>query len=241
MNTPGGALSPVEEISLIAYIKGVEQKLKDIDQRLDGLKPRKKDFWEKFQATSSFLSGIIVLLATLLVTNRIDHALKERQLQTENVKDMQTILAKLSTSASTEDARNSSLTLAAYGRYAIPPFIEILQNHPPEHRDAAMAGLRAVGATDPKAVCDQLSRVLKNRTRLYHFEVHQSAAQVLGDMDCKSAIPVLQSYVQDLGAASPASAPFTQAPGAQQLTKEDIDTVKGTAEASLRALQTASD
>ena len=226
------------DLSQLAYLHGVEQKLKDLDTRLSNAQPKKKDGWDKFQSLSSFLSAIIVLLASLFITNRVEQALKERQLQLANVKEMEQILEKITdVRASPDTVRSASLTLAAYGRYAVPPLIQVMRNNPPEHLAAAMDGLRAVGATEPKVVCQQLTAIINNRTQLYHVEVHQNAVQLLGDINCQGSTRALEMYIDRLGQTKPTNAPFSKVPGSQTLSENDIESVRTQAEGALKALR----
>jgi hypothetical protein len=219
----------------------IDDRLAAIEKRLEGLKPSdKKDGWDKFEKFSSVLWPVITLLVSLFITGRIENALKERELHLENVKDMQELMQALD-KADAGRAMSDALALGAHGRYAVAPMIQVLQAGVVDHRAAAVAGLRAAAAIDVAFVCQQLTGVIENRTRLYQLEVPESATQLLGDLNCTSAIPALQRYVVRLGRSTPADAPFTQVPGSQSLTQANIDGVKAQAEASLKALTAARD
>jgi hypothetical protein len=180
---------------------------------------------------------------SVLVTGRIETALKERELHLENVKDMQEIMVQFHT-ANDQTVMSSALALGAHGRYAAVPLIQELQAGTVGHRTAAEAGLRAAAAIDHDVVCRQLSGVIDNRTRLYQFEVHESSARLLADLECVAAVDVLSRYKARLAAATPATAPFTgvnfqASPNDPALA--DLDRVRAQAQAALTALQSVKD
>ncbi|HEV8239914.1 MAG TPA: hypothetical protein VGS57_11150 [Thermoanaerobaculia bacterium] len=212
----------------------VETRLRALEARL-AQKPHGKDGWDKFEKVSGLVWSVVTLLVSIFVTSRIEHALKERQLHLENVKDMQALMQQLD-QADSDQAMTYTLALGAHGRYAVAPMIQVLQRGRPEHREAAMAGLRAAAAIEPDFVCQRLIDVIGNRTRLYQVEVHDSAAQLLGDLDCRNAVDPLRDYQAVLATATPAAAPFTAIPGTAALTPSNIADVKKRVEISLQAL-----
>jgi translation elongation factor EF-1beta len=222
---PGGLPAPTD----------VEVRVQALEKRVAELKPQGKDGWDKFEKLSTVIWGVVTLLVSVFVTDRIESALKERQLHLENVKDMQQLMQDLD-KASASIAMSDALALGAHGRYAVAPLIQVLQTGVVDHREAAVAGLRAAAAVDGDFVCQQLAGVIGNHTRLYQMEVHESAAKLLGDLDCKGAVEPLQRYVSRLERASPQTAPFTAVPGSQGLTQDNIGGVKKQAQDSLDAL-----
>lgn len=213
----------------------VEERLQAIEKRLKELKPEGKDGWDKFEKLSTVIWSVVTLVVSIFVTGRIENALKERQLHLENVKDMQQLMQQLD-KADSDAAMSYALALGAHGRYAVAPMIQVLQAGVVGHREAAVAGLRAAAAIDQEFVCKQLTGVIKNRTRLYQMEVHQSAAKLLGDLDCKDAAEPLRSYIGILEQSKPENAPFTPVPGSQGITDNNISQVKKQAQDSLQAL-----
>lgn len=216
----------------------VGERLTAIEKRLEKLTPE-KDRWDKFEKVSGGVWAVVTFLVSLLVTDRIEAALKERELHLENVKDMQEMMVQFH-KADDQTAMSDALALGAHGRYAAVPLIQELQAGTVGHRPAAEAGLRAAGAIDHDVVCRQLSAVIDNRTRLYQFEVHESAAQLLADLECVGAIDVLAHYKDRLANATPATAPFTgvnfQA-SPNDPAVGDLDRVRKQADAALTALQ----
>ncbi len=213
----------------------VADRLDALEKRVDHLKPDGKDFWDKAEKLSSAFWAIVTLLVSVFVTGRIETALKERELHLENVKDMQQLMQDLD-KADAGTAMSCALALGAHGRYAVAPMIQVLQAGVVDHRAAAVAGLRAAAAIDGPFVCDQLVGVIRNRTRLYQVEVHESATRLLGDLNCDKATDPLRNYLAQLDHATVATAPFTEVPGSQGLSQGNIDDVRKQARTSLDAL-----
>lgn len=233
----GGASLSTTDSSIQGSIDAtdVEKRLRSIEEKMEHLKPGGKDTWDKLEKLSSACWAVVTLLISVFVTGRIETALKERQLHLENVKDMQQLMQQLD-KADAQSAMSYGLALGAHGRYAVEPMIQVLQSGIVDHREAAIAGLRAAAAIDEDFVCKQLTGVIQNRTRLYQMEVPESAAKLLGDLDCKDAARPLRDYVERLGRATPETAPFTQVPGSQGITQANIDDVKKQAQDSLTAV-----
>lgn len=215
--------------------KPVAERLDALEKRVDHLTPDGKDFWDKAEKLSSAFWAIVTLLVSVFVTGRIETALKERELHLENVKDMQELMQQLD-KADAGTAMSCALALGAHGRYAVAPMIQVLQAGIVDHRAAAVAGLRAAAAIDGPFVCEQLTGVIQNRTRLYQMEVHESAAQLLGDLNCTTAIEPLRAYLTRLNQSTPVAAPFTEVPGSQGLSQDNINDVKKHVQTSLDAL-----
>ena len=206
-----------------------------MEERVGKLKPGEKDAWDKFEKLSSVLWPVVTLLVSLFVTARIENAFKERQLHLDNVKDMQQLLQQLD-NADAGAAMSYALALGAHGRYAVAPMIQVLQTGGAEHRPAAIAGLRAAAAIDADFVCQELTGVIRNHTGMYQMEVHQSAVELLGDLNCREAVQPLRDYLTRLERANPQSVPFAPVPGSQGVTQTDIRDVHKLAQDSLNAL-----
>jgi hypothetical protein len=228
------AVPALETVFLLA--RSIDDRLGNLEKEVKALKPHSKDAWDKFEKLSPIIWSAIALLISVFVTGRIENALKERQLQLENVKDMQELIQKLGPSSSA-DAASYTLALAAHGRYAVVPLIQALQEGRPEHRPALMDGLRAAAAVDHDFVCDQMALVINNRTQLYQAEVHISAAHLLGDIDCQRAAKQLDKYAQRLRQVTPETAPFRAIPGSQGVSSQNIEEARKAAEHSLEALR----
>ncbi|HYK51474.1 MAG TPA: hypothetical protein VEU94_17250 [Terriglobales bacterium] len=227
--------NPPQPLPVTTTAPTADDRLQAIEKRLKELKPEGKDGWDKFEKLSTLMWSVVTLLVSIFVTGRIENALKERELHLENVKDMQALMQQLD-KADSSTAMSCALALGAHGRYAVAPMIQVLQAGVVDHREAAVAGLRAAAAIDEDFVCNRLTGVINNRTRLYQMEVHESAAKLLGDLNCQKAVGPLRNYVARLEQSKPDNAPFGPVPGSQALSENNIAAVKKQAQDSLTAL-----
>lgn len=217
-------------------LQSVEEQVKDLraSRKVKG-EDQGKDWIDRAEKLSSVLWPVVTLAISLFVTQRIENAIKERELHLENIKDMQQLMQDFS-KATPEAAGSYALALGAHGRYAVAPLILALQDGIAGHRDAAVMGLQAAAAIEPGFVCKQLIVVIANRTRLYQVEVHESAAKLLGDLNCRDSIKPLSDYVARLKKATADNAPFSPIPGTTAVTPANIDDVKKQAQTSLDVL-----
>jgi hypothetical protein len=204
---------------------------KDTDAKVEN--PRPKDWWDKLSAVSGIISGIAIALLGFYLTGRVENALKERQMQIDSAKDMQQLVADVNTK-SDSDASASALTLAAYGKYAIPAFFASLQNGPTQ-AVAAETGLTAMILTEPEAICRYSGVVIDNRTELYSVQARQTAVVLIGEANCKQEASKAETLLALLHSAKKES-PVIPANGAQQplnigglgpVTAEQIRTLAG--------------
>ena len=172
-----------------------EERLKKLEDRLQKVKKKPKDKWDKFQSVSGIVSGILVAAAGILLTGSVNRALQERQFQFSSAKDMEELLMKLNDPKNPiENKESTALVLAAFGKYAIQPLINQIQSGDVNRSIAAEDGLRAIGQSDPENTCKDLTRVLENRTRLFAWHTHLAAIRVIRDTDCRKAAPMLEQY-----------------------------------------------
>jgi len=228
-----GVISPESATSASAA-----DRLNALEQKVASLKPSDKDRWDKIEKLSTGAWAVVTLFVSIFVTGRIENALKERQLYLENIKDMQALVDQLN-KADPLTAMSCAVSLGAHGRYSVVPLIQALQAGVPDHRKAAEAGLSAAAAVDHDFVCQQLTGVIGNRTGLYQKEVPESAARLLGDLNCPGALDSLQAYLARLDRVTPETAPFAKIPGTQGLTTANIEQVKHTARVAVEALRGA--
>lgn len=153
------------------------------------------------QALVPIISGAVILLLGYAAKDSVDQALRREQLHLAYAEKMQQLLVQLrAPDASRESAEAAALTLATFGAPAVPPLVNALQ-YEGNTALAAESGLRGLALTAPEAACQTLERVLTNRTRLFRWETHLRSLRLLGDLDCRSALPTLQNYRSRLAAA----------------------------------------
>jgi hypothetical protein len=54
-----------------------------------------------------------------------------------------------------------------------------------------------VASAEPGIVCDQMTQVIRNRSGLYHWQTHQSALEIISDINCQSAHDAVAQYERD--------------------------------------------
>lgn len=146
------------------------------------------------QALVPIISGAVILLLGFAFKDSVDQALRREQLNLSYAEKMQQLLVQLrAPDASRESAEAAALTLATFGAPAVPPLVNALQ-YEGVTALAAESGLRGLALTAPEAACQTLEKLLTNRTRLFRWETHLRAIRLLGDLDCRGALPSLRSY-----------------------------------------------
>ncbi len=155
--------------------------------------PKPPDVWDRLNVLGPIITPIIVLVIGYWLTNSVDNALKKQELQLSNVKEMREELAAIQKSDVTPEAvQASAYTLAAFGQHAVPPLLTVLASGDEIRRPAAERALRAVGLTDPEAVCGPVARVIDNRTGRFNWLTLQSAIRLAGDLSCANARSALE-------------------------------------------------
>jgi hypothetical protein len=200
-----------------------------------------KDNWEKLQALSPLITGVVLAVVGYFLTGSVNQAFQKSQLQFSYVKEMQELLAKLGESKTLEEAKTTAVALAAFGPYAIPPLLNEIQSGEMNRPAAGEYGLRAVALADPVKACPALGRVLENRTAAYNWLTHRAAVRILGSANCQSARPVIERYKARLQSASSSQESFAafQESVADEpaVTKETVDLLKSEVEKTLKLLE----
>jgi hypothetical protein len=190
MNIASGSLGE-EVVRLQERVRCAEAWIQRTEEASHNSKAKAKDVWDVVQILSGLLTPLVLAVAGFYINS----ALQRPQLELSNAKEIQTLLAKLGDPNVTKtDAEASAVTLAAFGSYSIGPLLSVLQNGGDIRIPAAEKGLRIIGITNSEPVCEALVRVLRNRTQLFNWLTHKSAIRLLGDLDCRSAIPDMQQY-----------------------------------------------
>jgi hypothetical protein len=201
-----------------------------------------KDRWDKLQAFSPLITGVVLALIGYFLTNSVNQGFQRSQLQFNYVKEMQELLAKLGDpKTGPEEAKTIAVALAAFGSYSIPPLLNEIESLLPNRQTAGESGLRAVALADPNTACPWLGRVLENRTAAYNFFTHRAAIRILGSANCQVARPVLSGYQFRLNGAASSPEGFTAFQAAladvPSLTKENVDQLKSELEKALKLLE----
>ncbi len=174
-----------------------EARLAKIEADLKALKPRQKDLWEKLQVLIPLASAVLVAVVGYFLTGSVNNAIQRQQLQLSNVKEMRDLLVQI-TSSDQAQAEAAAFTLAAFGRPAAPPLMAALVAGGEVRGPAAETALRAIGLNDPDAVCGPARRIVDNRTGRFSWLAHIAAMRLLGDLDCREALPSVEAYARAL-------------------------------------------
>src|SRR5690348_9072353 len=165
VNSPPGAVEihgtlQLESAAVEAHLKKIEEKLEETNGKgalawiLDVLK--------------TLLPSVVLLVLGFALKDTVDQALREREIQLAAVKEMETLAPDLQkTDLVRADALAKAAQLAAYGRYSVPFFVNILEVGNQNAAVGAEDGLRMVARSEPQVVCAALQKVIQNRTGLY--------------------------------------------------------------------------
>ncbi len=158
-------------------------------------KLKQKDFWDKLQAFSPLITGVVIALVGYFLTGSVTQALKERELELSNLKEMREMILTLGKENITDsEAQAGAMTLAVFGKYAVTPLIIQFQMERMANQIAAEKALQALSLTYRPDVCKPLIDILENRTRLYNWDVHRRAIRLIGAIGYKEAKPALERY-----------------------------------------------
>jgi hypothetical protein len=172
----------------------VEARLKRIEDKLAGRNEKGLVAWI-LDVLKALLPSIVLAVIGFVLKDTVDQALREHQLQLEAVKEMEKLVPDLQkTDLVRADAQAKAAQLAAFGRYSVPFFVNVLEVGNQNAGIGAEDGLRMVARSEPETVCTALQAVISNRTGLYHWQTHLAALEILGQADCKQACKAVASY-----------------------------------------------
>jgi hypothetical protein len=155
----------------------------------------KKDKWDKLQALGPLLTGVVLALLGYFLSGSLEQALKRQELQLSNVREMRQLVAEIHGGNITkENALADACTLSAFGAPSVGPLLSILSLGDAVRAPAAEKALRAVGLSEPQAVCAPLIRIIDNRSGQFNYLTHESALRLIGDLECRDALQALQRY-----------------------------------------------
>ncbi len=199
-----------------------ERRLTRLEQAVKDVRPKTKDVWDRLQAISPLVSGVLVAFVGYLFTGSVNNAIQRQQLQLSNAKEMRELIVQLN-SGNADEAQSVALTLSAFGGPAVPPLITVLVSGDDERASAAEQGLRAIGLGDSSAVCDPARKILDNRSGLVSWVACLSVIRLLGDMECTGARPSVEAFAKALEAAG--QTPGSSPPGWRVAPKPPLDPI----------------
>lgn len=176
-------------------IADLERRLAAAEKTIGELKTKKKGPLEILQVFMPIIAGVLLVVVGYFLTGSVNNAINRQKLELSQVSEMRDLILKLGEpGASRATLEANALALSAFGAYAVPPLLNLLQGGGDTSYLAAKEGLRAVGIADQAAVCERLTAVLENRTRLYELEVHLAAIEISGELACLDVLPLLEDY-----------------------------------------------
>jgi len=176
------------------------------------------------------ISPVLLALVGLYFTDTVRMGFERQQLQLANASGMQALLVQLlGEKVSQTEARAAALTLAAFGPPAVAPLITALTDADDVLTPAIEGALRAIGLSEPAAVCGPLMSILEHHTGRYSWLMHRSAIRIIADVRCPEARTLIQTYRQALATGTlKAFDPATEEwkplpPEIVDLLKADVD------------------
>jgi hypothetical protein len=147
------------------------------------------------------MTPVVIAIVGWFVTDAVRTGLERQQLQLANASGMSELLVTLLGPEVTQtDARAAASTIATFGAPAVAPLVTALTDADDVRTPAIESALRAIGLSDPNAVCGPLISVLEHRTGRFSWLMHRSAIRVIGDVRCTAARSLLQEYSRLLDA-----------------------------------------
>jgi hypothetical protein len=172
----------------------VDARLKKVEEKLDARNGKGALAWI-LDILKTLLPSIVLAVLGFAFKDTVDQALREREIQLAAVKEMETLVPDLQkTDLMRADAQAKAAQLAAYGRYSVPFFVNILEVGNQNAAVGAEDGLRMVSRSDPLVVCSALQNVIQNRSGLYRWQTHLVALEVLGQSSCSRACSAVATF-----------------------------------------------
>lgn len=176
-------------------LEDVDLRLKELQKKVEGLQPKKRDNWEKVQMIASISTPLITFLLGFFFINLVNQGIERQKMQVSNVSQMQGLLKELrDPTTPAEEAETAAIALSAFGPAAITPLLNLIQTGEANSVIASETGLRAIGMTDQKLTCQRLVEVIQSRSPLYSWFTHRSAIHLIGDLSCSDALKPIDDY-----------------------------------------------
>lgn len=157
--------------------------------RKDGAE-RKKSRWARFwefvqPVLTTLIPGLVLFAIGYLFLDSAKQRLEERQLGTENAKEVRDLIKEmLRDDIDSRTADSTALAIAAFGRYAVVPLVTVLQAGGESRVLAAEKGIRATALLDRPYTCGVLAEVLGNRSRGFTLLAHKNVIRTADRIGC---------------------------------------------------------
>ena len=179
----GDTEEPVTSAELKEALISLSNRQKELVEVLKNKKEDKKDFWDKFSASSTFLSGVIVALVGLYFTSSFnsqqatrDQILKNQQIRLAQVELVQKFVPQLI--GTDQERKLAIIAISSLGNSELATQLAVLD--PSKGSTAALKALATSGTDEEK---NRAQRALEtvNRWILFEGAVDGSAAADVGD------------------------------------------------------------
>jgi hypothetical protein len=141
------------------------------------------------------LTPMVLLLFGFLLKDSYERAMNERELELSQASEMRELLLTLEREdVKQTEANAAAMTLAAFGRPALQPLIQILDHDGTVRPLAALRAIRAVGMAHHDATCLQLDKTLGTSHRVYSWQTHKKVIQLVGELECWQVYGTLGQY-----------------------------------------------
>jgi hypothetical protein len=187
----------------VARLEGALEVLRDemarVDARINKNKTqegRYDKFLRTVNAFSAIIAGTLVACVAYFLTDSVNHALQQHQIEVASGQAMQILTATLRDSHVEKPAAEAAaLSLAsAFGNDAAITLIMELEDGNEITIPAAEKALRALGLKNPAPTCELVAKVVLNNSRLFSLRTHETAIRLLGDLGCPNAAQTLHQY-----------------------------------------------
>ncbi|MCI0615988.1 hypothetical protein L0244_23635 [bacterium] len=176
-------------------LEDIDARLKELQKKVEGLQPKKRDNWEKMQMIASIISPLITFFLGFYFINLVNQGIERQKVHVSNVSQMQDLLKELrDPTTPAEEAETAAIALSAFGPAAITPLLNLIQSGEANSVIAGETGLRAIGMTDQALTCQRLKKVIRSRSPLYSWFTHRSAIHLIGDLSCRDALIPIEEY-----------------------------------------------
>ena len=173
------------------------ERIESLEHRLQERRPAAGEPSAWWSTLAPILTPVVLLVLGYWLTDSINLALKKQELQADTVSAMQKLLSQMNKQDLTgAEAESVAIALAAYGHFAVTPLIHELSSPTPERSLAAQRALGLLSLSRPPELCRQLTRLLQNRTQLFSWQTHRKTLRLLGQVNCRESLPVLEEYAR---------------------------------------------
>jgi hypothetical protein len=185
------------------FLSGLVNQQKELAETLKSKEEKKKDFWDKFSAASTFISGVIVALVGLYFTHNYneqqaarDEILRTQQIRLAEVELVHKFIPQLN--GNERDKKLALIAISSLGNTELATKLAVLDQS--EGSKAALESILESGNAEEKSLAQ---RALEN---FKQFEPHliniQQGGSKIGRAALNKAVQELRSGVWEQGGSN---------------------------------------